>query len=88
MIEFRVPNLVFGRHPERKGVENPNAEIEVHLESDIDAVQQAVATFLQNSSEGARQTLLTELERFHNKIDLGDAYPASVVGSPIFGSAP
>ncbi len=68
-------------------MENPSAEIEVHLGWDIDAVQQAVATFLQNPSEGGRNCLLTELERLDDQIDLGHAYAASVVGSPLFGAA-
>ena len=79
---------MFGRHPDKEASENPEAAVEVHLEWDIDAVQQAVVTFLQNPNDGARQSLLTELEKLDNQIDLGDAYAASVVDSPIFGVAP
>lgn len=82
---------MFGRHRHTgpaAGAAPPEAAVEVHLEWDIEAVQQAVVAFLQNPGESARQSLLAGLEKLDNQIDLGDAYAASVVNSPIFGQAP
>jgi hypothetical protein len=76
-----------GKHADKEGPEIPEAAVEVHLEWDIDAVQQAVVAFLRNPNDGARQSLLTELEKLDNQLDLSDAYAASVDDSPIFGSA-
>lgn len=78
---------MFGRH-RKEAPQNTEADVEVHLEWDIDAVQQAVTAFLQNASDGARQSLVVVLDRLDSQIDLGDAYAASVADSPVFGQAP
>jgi hypothetical protein len=78
---------MFGRQRHGEDPPNAEAEVEVHLETDIDAVQQAVATFLQVGGEGSRQALLATLETLDNQIDRSDAYEASIVGSPVFGGA-
>lgn len=80
--------LLFGRHRNTEAPQSTEADVEVHLEWDIDAVQQAVTAFLQNAGDGERQSLVTVLDRLDDQVDLGDAYTASVVGSPLFGQTP
>jgi len=80
--------LLFGRHRDNEPAQNTEADVEVHLEWDIDAVQQAVTAFLENSSDGSRQSLVAVLDRLDNQVDLSDSYAASIAGSPLFGQAP
>ncbi len=83
-----MAQLLFGRHRDHEPEQNTEADVDVHLEWDIDAVQQAVAAFLENSSDGSRRSLVAVLDRLDDQIDLSDSYAASVVGSPLFGQAP
>ncbi len=79
---------MFGRHRNDEPPQNTEADVDVHLEWDIDAVQQAVTAFLQNASDGSRQSLVAVLGRLDSQIDLSDAYAANIVGSPLWGQAP
>ncbi len=83
-----METLLFGRHRDHEPAQNTEADVEVHLEWDIDAVQQAVTAFLENSSDGSRRSLVAVLDRLDDQIDLSDSYAASIVGSPLFGQAP
>jgi len=83
-----VDTLLFGRHRDTGPPQNTEADVEVHLEWDIDAVQQAVAAFLQNASDGSRQSLVAVLDTLDSQLDLSDTYAASIAGSPLFGQAP
>jgi hypothetical protein len=83
-----VAGAMFGRHRDRDAPPTPDAEVDVHLEWDIDAVRQAVATFLQSGGGGARHALVSALEELDRQIDLGDTYTEGIVDSPLFGQAP
>ena len=83
-----VAQEMFGRHRNDELPQNTEADVDVHLEWDIDAVQQAVTAFLQNASDGSRQSLVAVLGRLDSQIDLSDAYAANIVGSPLWGQAP
>jgi hypothetical protein len=86
-----VADVIFGRQKDKEAPESgvpSETAVDVHLEWDIEAIQKAVVAFLQSPSDDARQSLLAELEKLDNQIDLSDTYAASIVGSPIFGQAP
>jgi hypothetical protein len=76
---------MFGRHRNKEAPQDTDAAVEVHLEWDIDAVQQAVTAVLQNASNGSRQSLLAVLGRLDDQTALGDAYSQSIIDSPFFG---
>ena len=83
--------MIFGRQKGKGAPESgvpSEIAVDAHLEWDIEAVQKAVVAFLQSPSDGARRSLLAELEKLDNQIDLSDTYAASILGSPIFGQAP
>ncbi|MGD0882721.1 MAG: hypothetical protein ABSB09_14240 [Acidimicrobiales bacterium] len=79
---------MFGHHREAGTHEPPEAQVEIHLELDIDDVEKAVIAFLHGPSDGSRQALLAELDKLDAQIDLGDAYAGSIADSVIFGHAP
>jgi hypothetical protein len=77
---------LLGRGAKRANAED-EAQVEVHLEWDIDSVERAVAAFLDTASDGARQSLVTAIDRLDSQVDLSDRYSESIVDSPIFGYA-
>jgi hypothetical protein len=77
---------MFGRR--RREAPDTTAQVDVHLEWDVDAVRQTVIDFLQDPSDSSRQALLAALKRLDSQIDLGDAYSESVLDSSFFGQAP
>jgi hypothetical protein len=79
---------MFGRHRHREATENTVTAVDVHLEWDVDAVQEAVITFLRDASDGGRQSLARALETLDNQINLSDAYAESILDASIFGQAP
>jgi len=78
---------MFGHHRGTGTPEPPEAQVEMHLELDIDEVEKSVTTFLQNPTDGSRKALLEELEKLDSQISLGDAYAASIVDSGIYGQS-
>ncbi len=78
---------MFGRHRRQGDPPNAEAEVEVHLEWDIEAVEQAVAKFLEVGGDASRQALLEALETLDSQIDRSDTYEDSIVDSPVFGIA-
>jgi len=79
---------MFGHH-RRAGTPQPSdAQVEIHLELDLNEVEKTVSAFLQNPTDGLRQAMLAELDKLDAQIDLGDTYAASIVDSGIFGQAP
>jgi hypothetical protein len=79
-------HLMFGRR--RREAPDTTAQVDVHLEWDVDAVRQAVIAFLQDPGDSSRQALIAALERLDSQIELGDAYSESVLDSSFFGQAP
>jgi hypothetical protein len=79
---------MFGRHHDKGAPQEAEAQVEVHLEWDIEAVRRAVIAFLQSPGDGSRRSLLAALERLDNQIDLGDTYARSIVDPSLFGQAP
>jgi hypothetical protein len=78
---------MFG-HQRGAGIpDEPEAQVEMHLELDIDEVEKSVTSFLQNPTDGSRKALLDELEKLDDQISLGDSYAASIVDSGVLGQS-
>ena len=61
--------------------------VDATLEGVIEAVEQAVATYLGGPTDAARTALLAALERLDDRTDQSDAYENSVIGSAAIGFA-
>ncbi len=79
---------MFGRHHGAEAPRPSDAQVEIHLELDLDEVGRSVSAFLQDPTEGSRRALSEELDTLDAQIDLGDTYAASIVDSSIFGQSP
>jgi len=77
--------MILGRHADRGQPEDPDADVDVHLEQDITMVEQATEAFLGDPSERQRQVLLSALESLDRRTAASDAYEENVVGSAAFG---
>jgi hypothetical protein len=75
---------MFGRRADRRHEDDSEVEVEVHLEQDIQTVQEATDAFLSNPDEPHRQQLLAALETLDDLTEASDAYEARVV-SAAFG---
>jgi hypothetical protein len=86
-----VTSVIFGRHHDKTTLDQagpPETAVGVHLEWEIEAVQEAVLAFLESPIDDTKQALVADLEKLDTQIDLSDEYAASIVDSPIFGQAP
>jgi hypothetical protein len=77
---------MFGRKRKSGGHEEIVA-VDATLEGDIARVEQEVAAYLQNPTDGSRRSLLQSLEALDAQTAASDAYGQSVVGSGAIGYA-
>jgi len=79
---------MFGRHADRARPDDQEVDVDVHLEHDITAVQQAADAYLDNPGQVVRQELLAALEALDRQTAAADAYQANIGGSAVFGFSP
>lgn len=78
---------MFGRHKKKGDGAAAVISVDVALEGDIAQVEQSVADYLRNPTDGSRQLLLAGLERLDAQTDQSDAFGQSVIGSGALGYA-
>ena len=61
--------------------------VDVTLEADLGAAEEAIEAYLADSSADRRNHLVAVLERLDRHIDDSDAYESSVIGSGAVGSS-
>jgi hypothetical protein len=69
---------VFGRRAKGQPQDEQEVDVDVTLERDISAVEQAVENYLQNPDDSLRKDLLAALEELDAQLADGDAYHAQV----------
>jgi len=75
----------FGRHADHGEPVDQDLDVDVHLEQDITAVQQAADAYVVDPSEPQRQELLAALGSLDQQTAASDAYAAGIVDSGVFG---
>jgi hypothetical protein len=78
---------MFGRHKKNANGGDEHISVDATLEADIALVEQSVARYLGNSTDQARQLLLSALEGLDAQTEQSDAYGESVIGSGALGYA-
>jgi hypothetical protein len=77
---------MFGRQ-RRQGDGEEELEVDATLESDLDAVEVLIESYLKDPSAGLREQLLAALERLDQQIAASDSYEGGVARSGAWGYA-
>ncbi len=67
------------------GEQDDEVAVDVTLEGDLGATEEAVEAYLRDPSPSMRTQLLTALETLDQQIDSSDAYESSTIGSAALG---
>ncbi len=67
------------------GEQDDEVAVDVTLEADLGATEEAIEDYLRDPSASMRTQLLSALETLDQQIDSSDAYGSSTIGSAAFG---